>query len=151
MMISKPLNQTQEHFNALCKLGGGKGGGPARTKVQSVLSRSGKQLNDWAYVQAAEHLAAFPDRNPWHVCFAIALSWGHLDADRLTVDKGSICVNGTSLTCFNTTDEGFTVAIIPYTYEHTGFGQLQVGETVNLEFDIVGKYVARMLGRLAEK
>ena len=78
MMIGKPLNQTQEHFNALCKLGGGKGGGPARTKVQSVLSRSGKQLNDWAYVQAAEHLAAFPDRNPWHVCFAIALSWGHL-------------------------------------------------------------------------
>ena len=66
---------------------------------------------------------------------------------RLTVEKGSICVNGTSLTCFASTDDGFTVAIIPYTYEHTSFQQLQAGETVNLEFDIVGKYVAKLLGR----
>ena len=65
---------------------------------------------------------------------------------RLTVEKGSICVNGTSLTCFESTDEGFTVAIIPYTYEHTSFQQLRAGETVNLEFDIVGKYVAKLLG-----
>ena len=67
--------------------------------------------------------------------------------NRLTVEKGSICVNGTSLTCFESTDEGFAVAIIPYTYEHTGFQQLQPGDTVNLEFDIVGKYVAKLLGR----
>ena len=67
---------------------------------------------------------------------------------RLTVEKGSICVNGTSLTCFDSTDEGFTVAIIPYTYEHTSFQQLKAGETVNLEFDIVGKYVAKLLGRV---
>ena len=66
---------------------------------------------------------------------------------RLTVEKGSICVNGISLTCFESTDTGFAVAIIPYTYDHTGFGQLRVGERVNLEFDIVGKYVARLLGR----
>ena len=66
---------------------------------------------------------------------------------RLTVDKGSICVNGTSLTCFASTDEGFTVAIIPYTYAHTSFQQLRPGDTVNLEFDIVGKYVAKLLGR----
>ena len=66
---------------------------------------------------------------------------------RLTVEKGSICVNGTSLTCFESTDDGFTVAIIPYTYDHTSFQQLQAGDTVNLEFDIVGKYVAKMLGR----
>ena len=66
---------------------------------------------------------------------------------RLTVEKGSICVNGTSLTCFESTDDGFTVAIIPYTYEHTSFQQLRAGETVNLEFDIVGKYVAKLLGR----
>ncbi len=66
---------------------------------------------------------------------------------RLTVEKGSICVNGTSLTCFDSTDTGFAVAVIPYTYEHTGFGQLRVGERVNLEFDIVGKYVARLLGK----
>ena len=67
---------------------------------------------------------------------------------RLTVEKGSICVNGTSLTCFDSTDEDFTVAIIPYTYEHTSFQQLKAGETVNLEFDIVGKYVAKLRGRV---
>jgi riboflavin synthase len=66
---------------------------------------------------------------------------------RVTVEKGSICINGTSLTCFESTDDAFAVAIIPYTYEHTGFHQLQVGEVVNLEFDIVGKYVAKLLGR----
>lgn len=65
----------------------------------------------------------------------------------LTVEKGSICINGTSLTCFNTKDGGFSVAIIPYTYEHTNFHQLQVGDVVNLEFDIIGKYVQRLLHR----
>lgn len=65
----------------------------------------------------------------------------------LTVEKGSVCVNGTSLTCFESADDGFTVAIIPYTYEHTSFQQLKAGEVVNLEFDIVGKYVAKLLGR----
>lgn len=66
---------------------------------------------------------------------------------RVTVEKGSICVNGTSLTCFESTDDGFAVAIIPYTYAHTSFQQLRAGEVVNLEFDIVGKYVAKLLGR----
>ena len=69
--------------------------------------------------------------------------------ERLTVEKGSICVNGTSLTCFASTDNGFTVAIIPYTFEHTSFQQLHAGHTVNLEFDIVGKYVAKLLGKMA--
>lgn len=77
-MIKNPINHTQEHFNALCKLGGGMGGGPARTKVQALLSRSGKQLNTIAYKETAEHLATFADRNPWHVCYAVALAWGHL-------------------------------------------------------------------------
>ncbi len=63
----------------------------------------------------------------------------------VTVEKGSICVNGVSLTCFNSTSSGFTVAIIPYTYEHTNFKLLKAGHTVNLEFDIVGKYVKRLL------
>jgi riboflavin synthase len=64
---------------------------------------------------------------------------------RLTVEKGSITINGVSLTCFDSTADSFSVAIIPYTYEHTGFHQLQAGEVVNLEFDIVGKYVAKLL------
>ncbi len=65
----------------------------------------------------------------------------------VTVEKGSICVNGVSLTCFNSTDNGFTVAIIPYTYENTSFKSLKAGDSVNLEFDIIGKYVKRLLGR----
>ncbi|MBA4300894.1 riboflavin synthase alpha chain [Algoriphagus alkaliphilus] len=63
----------------------------------------------------------------------------------VTVEKGSITINGTSLTCFNSGSGKFSVAIIPYTYEHTSFHQLQVGDLVNLEFDIVGKYIARMI------
>ncbi|RIW15756.1 riboflavin synthase [Algoriphagus lacus] len=63
----------------------------------------------------------------------------------VTVEKGSITINGTSLTCFNSGPGRFSVAIIPYTYEHTNFHQLQVGDLVNLEFDIIGKYIARII------
>ena len=63
----------------------------------------------------------------------------------MVVEKGSICVNGVSLTCFNTTDSTFEVAVIPYTFEHTNFSQLKVGEQVNLEFDIIGKYLQRLM------
>ncbi len=63
----------------------------------------------------------------------------------MTVDKGSVTVNGVSLTVCNPTDNSFQVAIIPYTYEHTNFHQIKAGTTVNLEFDIIGKYVSRMM------
>jgi riboflavin synthase len=63
----------------------------------------------------------------------------------ITVEKGSITVNGTSLTCFHSESGKFSVAIIPYTYEHTNFHQLKVGDQVNLEFDIIGKYVQKIL------
>lgn len=63
----------------------------------------------------------------------------------VTVEKGSIAINGVSLTCFNSRDSGFSVAIIPYTYEHTNFHQLKTGATVNLEFDIIGKYVKKLV------
>ena len=62
----------------------------------------------------------------------------------LTVDKGSVCVNGVSLTVCESTDDSFTVAIIPYTYEHTNFHTIGVGTKVNIEFDIIGKYIARI-------
>lgn len=65
----------------------------------------------------------------------------------LTVEKGSICVNGVSLTCFNSEDGKFTVAIIPYTFEHTNFKEIKPGTTVNLEFDIIGKYISKLLSR----
>ena len=62
----------------------------------------------------------------------------------ITVEKGSICVNGISLTVVNSKENCFSVAIIPYTYEHTNMKSLKIGDTVNLEFDIIGKYVARL-------
>jgi riboflavin synthase len=65
----------------------------------------------------------------------------------LTVEKGSICVNGISLTVVNSKDNSFSVAIIPYTYEHTNLQQVQIGSKINLEFDIIGKYVAKMMGK----
>jgi riboflavin synthase len=61
----------------------------------------------------------------------------------LLVSKGSICINGVSLTVVDVTDNSFSVTIIPYTYEHTGFKNFREGQKVNLEFDIVGKYIAR--------
>lgn len=65
----------------------------------------------------------------------------------VTVEKGSICINGVSLTCFRSAENSFRVAIIPYTFEHTTFKELKAGAIVNLEFDIVGKYVKRLLGK----
>ncbi|MGB1079981.1 MAG: riboflavin synthase [Flavobacteriaceae bacterium] len=62
----------------------------------------------------------------------------------LTIEKGSICVNGTSLTVVGSAAHSFGVAIIPYTYEHTVFHQLRVGDLVNIEFDMVGKYIAKL-------
>jgi riboflavin synthase len=64
-----------------------------------------------------------------------------------TVEKGSITVNGTSLTVVGSMDNEFSVAIIPYTYEHTVFGFLNLGDTVNLEFDIVGKYIQKIMAK----
>lgn len=63
----------------------------------------------------------------------------------LTVEKGSVCVNGISLTCFNTTDHSFSVAIIPFTFSHTNLGKAKPGDRVNLEFDILGKYIQRLM------
>jgi riboflavin synthase len=68
-------------------------------------------------------------------------------AGNVTVEKGSICVNGISLTVVNSAADEFSVFIIPYTYEHTNLHEVQVRDTVNLEFDIIGKYVARLLYR----
>ena len=63
----------------------------------------------------------------------------------ITIEKGSITLNGTSLTVVNSELNSFSVAIIPYTYENTNFHTFEIGSTVNLEFDVIGKYVARLL------
>lgn len=67
------------------------------------------------------------------------------ETDDITVEKGSIAVNGTSLTVVDSSPHRFSVCIIPYTYEHTNFKQLKAGDPVNLEFDILGKYVAKYM------
>ena len=65
-------------------------------------------------------------------------------SDNITVEKGSVCVNGASLTVVNSKDYSFSVAIIPYTYSNTNFHTFEVGTTVNIEFDIFGKYIREM-------
>jgi len=78
----------------------------------------------------------------WEYTFEYDSSIGNV-----TVEKGSICINGISLTVVNSTINSFSVAIIPYTLEHTNLQNVRAGDQVNLEFDIIGKYVARLMQR----
>ncbi len=82
----------------------------------------------------------------WYFTFKYDPSLGNI-----TVEKGSISVNGVSLTVVNSKMDEFSVAIIPYTYEHTNFHQFKVGTVVNLEFDILGKYVTKLMKQYAGK
>lgn len=81
----------------------------------------------------------------WYFTFEYAFDKEMARKGYMTVEKGSVCVNGVSLTVCNSTDNTFQVAIIPYTYEHTNFHRIKKGTTVNLEFDIVGKYISKMM------
>lgn len=94
--------------------------------------------------QTAECISVADEGGSWRYRFAFDPSKGNM-----VVEKGSVCVNGVSLTVVDAADAAFSVAIIPYTYEHTSFHQLQVGSIVNLEFDIVGKYIQRMMQKQA--
>jgi len=82
----------------------------------------------------------------WYFTFKYDPSLGNI-----TVEKGSISVNGVSLTVVNSKMDEFSVAIIPYTYEHTNFHQFKAGTVVNLEFDILGKYVTKLMKQYAGK
>jgi riboflavin synthase len=75
----------------------------------------------------------------WLFTFEISPSFSHL-----IIEKGSVSINGTSLTCFNVTRTTFEVTIIPYTFEHTSIPEVFEGTFVNIEFDVIGKYIARM-------
>jgi riboflavin synthase len=75
----------------------------------------------------------------WTYTFEYEPSLGNI-----TIEKGSVTVNGVSLTVVNSKNTGFSVAIIPYTYEHTNFKHFKIGSVVNLEFDVIGKYVSRL-------
>jgi len=81
----------------------------------------------------------------WYFTFEYPFDKEMAKRGYMTVDKGSVTVNGVSLTVCNPTDTSFQVAIIPYTHEHTNFHQIKDGTVVNLEFDIIGKYVSRMM------
>jgi riboflavin synthase len=81
----------------------------------------------------------------WYYTFKYTFDKEMAQRGYSTVDKGSVTVNGVSLTVCNPTEDSFQVAIIPYTYEHTNFHTFQIGSIVNIEFDIIGKYLSRMM------
>ena len=81
----------------------------------------------------------------WRYRFKYPLDVEKAKMGYVTVEKGSVTVNGVSLTVCNSKDNSFEVSIIPYTYEHTNFKQFKVGSVVNLEFDIIGKYLSKMM------
>lgn len=81
----------------------------------------------------------------WYYTFEYKPDGGHI-----LVDKGSVCVNGVSLTVVSPVNQTFQVAIIPYTYEHTNFHAFKPGDQVNIEFDIIGKYIVRHMGAYRE-
>lgn len=135
------------------------------TAIQETLDRT--NLGDWKVGDAVnlERCTSLGGRLDGH------LVQGHVDAtavlknvvdadgswvlhfvheaspENITVQKGSITINGVSLTVVDSHPEGFSVAIIPYTWEHTNLGALNPGDRVNLEFDVIGKYVARILAQ----
>jgi riboflavin synthase len=80
------------------------------------------------------------DQGSWRLWFQHAPEFG-----QLTVEKGSVCVNGVSLTVVESEKDYFSVAVIPYTWEHTNLSSLEAGRTVNIEFDVLGKYIRKML------
>ena len=93
--------------------------------------------------QVAQCLSVTPQDGSWKYTF----QYQPAHAGNITVEKGSVTVNGISLTVVDSQETTFSVAIIPYTYEHTNMKHLQPGSSVNIEFDIIGKYVARIMAR----
>ncbi|WP_353482018.1 riboflavin synthase [Haliscomenobacter sp.] len=91
------------------------------------------------HVDGTAHCIKVEDRDgSWNFHFQYTPTEEHL-----LVDKGSVCINGVSLTVVSPAEDRFSVAIIPYTFEHTTFQSLQEGDLVNLEFDVIGKYIAQ--------
>lgn len=81
----------------------------------------------------------------WYYTFEYAFDQVMAQQGYMTVEKGSVCVNGVSLTVCNSQKNTFEVAIIPYTHDFTNFGQIEKGTVVNLEFDIIGKYISKLM------
>ena len=81
----------------------------------------------------------------WYYAFEYEIDPAMAKQGYMTVEKGSVCVNGVSLTVCNSQTNRFEVAIIPYTHDYTNFGQIEQGTVVNLEFDIIGKYLSKLM------
>ena len=94
------------------------------------------------HVDTTAEVIQMKDQDGSHL---FAFKCEHPDFEKLTVDKGSITVNGVSLTLIQPDENSFQVAIIPYTHQHTNFSTLQLGDAVNVEFDIIGKYIAKQI------
>lgn len=94
--------------------------------------------------QTAECIGVEDQEGSYQFTFRYAFDKAMASRGYFCVDKGSVTVNGTSLTVCNPTDDTFQVCIIPYTFEHTNFHNIKPGTIVNIEFDIIGKYIARM-------
>ncbi len=94
--------------------------------------------------QTARCLSVTEAGGSWYFHFAYEADKEMARAGYVTVEKGSVCVNGVSLTVCDSQIDNFRVAIIPYTFEHTNFCQIREGSVVNLEFDIIGKYISRL-------
>ncbi len=94
--------------------------------------------------QTAECIEKIDQQGSYTFTFKYAFDKEMAKKGYMTVDKGSVTVNGVSLTVCNSQDDSFQVNIIPYTYDNTNFHQIEVGTKVNLEFDIIGKYIARI-------
>ena len=95
--------------------------------------------------QTAKCLEVKEADGSWYFTFQYVIDKEKASQGYMTVEKGSVTVNGVSLTVVNSKDDRFSVAIIPYTYEFTNFHQIKEGSTVNLEFDILGKYISRIM------
>ncbi|ASB49339.1 riboflavin synthase [Alkalitalea saponilacus] len=95
--------------------------------------------------QTAECVEVKESDGSWYFTFRYDIDKKMAAQGYMTVEKGSVCVNGVSLTVVNSRDDRFSVAIIPYTYEYTNFHQIKPGTIVNLEFDIIGKYISKMM------
>ena len=133
--------------NILYKLRSGK---PIKF-LDFVKNFSGLLIPDVWYRSRRERMLAEARRRPdyaqgsWYFTFKYNFDKEMAKRGYFTVDKGSVTVNGVSLTVCNPTSDTFQVAIIPYTYEHTNFHTIKVGSVVNIEFDIIGKYLSRMM------
>lgn len=98
------------------------------------------------HVDTTAHVVSIKDQNgSWIFTFELS------DTENILVEKGSVCVNGASLTCFNIQNKKFDIAIIPYTYNYTNFYKFKESSVVNIEFDIIGKYIKALFLKSAKK